>query len=738
MNQIKQLLISLINKINLWEQNAKSIDELPASSSVVPTAKIHVSESGTSKSLELQKLIDAALGFSINQLTSIGEITVDGNDVTTPPATWKIANVSYSTSTDTITNHPFSATGTTRIDILVANTLNQILKVSGSDTVGIAIRPNQPLNTVIVTEINVSEDSLIAVPFPLSTNQIEAIQGANTPSASNPFATILDIVAGSLGSLAQTLTIGGREVRVIGTDSVLQSTDKSKVLICHNTDDFFLSIGNDNLPSLGDEFIILNPHNSIPPSITSIELPSGSEARLWYFSLNNFFLSIKAIGSGSSQNFQDVTTGTGNNETTNPVIFKKDANVYTIFNSADQIIEFWDITVNADYPIQVWSKDQIGVAISLNADIVGAATRVDVGVGSSITSRIYGAYKSFVYNSLGKILQLKAPTTITGDWVQEYPNKSGIFAMTSDITTAITNLKDGVASPGDTLQKLYNLYLGASAEVYVANIAARDAYNVPHLPFSIFVTDDGDGHWAKYQATTTGVGATFVKLSDPDLLNAVMNAAAIKAAYESNSDTNAFTNALKAIVQNQSGVNTGDETLATIVAKLGFTPDKPFSILSLNADYTGSGSTTLQKAFNVGSGGLGSYPALANKKYRMLMFLSIEAMSSTSGTMSVGVLGTATVDLFFGECLAKKSGTATSPATGQTTLINVSPTAVVTATTTTNGYMLVDVTFTTLSAGSVIPCFGVSQSATPVVKKPSWCYIQEIGPNNLTATPDIG
>lgn len=122
----------------------------------------------------------------------------------------------------------------------------------------------------------------------------------------------------------------------------------------------------------------------------------------------------------------------------------------------------------------------------------------------------------------------------------------------------VNNLLDGVSTPGNTLLKLYNLILGVSAEDYVANIVDRDAYNIPQLPFSLFVTDDGDGKWAKYQATTTGVGATFVKISDPDLLNAVMSAAAIKTAYESNSDTNAFTNALKTLLLQQSGTNSGD------------------------------------------------------------------------------------------------------------------------------------------------------------------------------------
>jgi len=108
----------------------------------------------------------------------------------------------------------------------------------------------------------------------------------------------------------------------------------------------------------------------------------------------------------------------------------------------------------------------------------------------------------------------------------------------------ISELKDGVGTTGDTLQKLYNLILGATEQQVVPNIAARDAFNIPRLPYSLFVADDGDGKWAVYQAITTGMAASFVKISDPDLLNAVMSSAQIKLAYESNPDTNALTNAL--------------------------------------------------------------------------------------------------------------------------------------------------------------------------------------------------
>ena len=108
---------------------------------------------------------------------------------------------------------------------------------------------------------------------------------------------------------------------------------------------------------------------------------------------------------------------------------------------------------------------------------------------------------------------------------------------------AITALKDGVAPAGNTLQKLYNLVTASLIEETVANISARNALNAISGQH-VFVLDDGDGQWALYKATTAGVGATYVKLSDPDLLNAVLTAAQIKASYESNPDTNSFTNAL--------------------------------------------------------------------------------------------------------------------------------------------------------------------------------------------------
>ncbi|MEI2758990.1 MAG: hypothetical protein V9G42_06085 [Bacteroidia bacterium] len=128
---------------------------------------------------------------------------------------------------------------------------------------------------------------------------------------------------------------------------------------------------------------------------------------------------------------------------------------------------------------------------------------------------------------------------------------------------AVSNLLDGVPSAGNTLNKLFNLFVGSVIEVTVADIATRDALDIL-LGSHVFVLDDGDNKWALYKATTAGVGANYVKLSDPDLLNAVMTAAQIKAAYESNSDTNAFTNALLAKLNGIAAGATANDTNANL------------------------------------------------------------------------------------------------------------------------------------------------------------------------------
>ena len=129
-------------------------------------------------------------------------------------------------------------------------------------------------------------------------------------------------------------------------------------------------------------------------------------------------------------------------------------------------------------------------------------------------------------------------------------------------------------------KKLSDLMASNFSEVTKQTISERDEYKVTKLPTNVLVIDDGDGKWALYKATTTGVNATYIKLSDPDLLNAAMSALQIAASYESIDDVNRFTDELKAKLDAFTA-NFTEELKATYDGKISPKlpePDGPYTI----------------------------------------------------------------------------------------------------------------------------------------------------------------
>ena len=187
------------------------------------------------------------------------------------------------------------------------------------------------------------------------------------------------------------------------------------------------------------------------------------------------------------------------------------------------------------------------------SDAAVDATNINTVVNGLSESDIYDAdvvpFRTSAGGILAKItwanIRAKLKTSFDTAYAALTHNHDTAYDALGAATTAKNELLDSVDAAGNTLKKLYNLILSGVAEVTVDDITARNALNVVSGAH-VFVTDDGDGKWALYKATTSGVNATYVKLSDPDLLNAVLSASQIKTAYESNSDTNAFTNALLA------------------------------------------------------------------------------------------------------------------------------------------------------------------------------------------------
>jgi len=172
MSYLTQILIStvnsLTNKFNSIEANAKKIDELPAQDQLDINSRIHVSLDGESQRLDMWQLINAIQNSLHNRLIEIGEITLATNVMTIPSgARWNINGSNYLTASATVITIPYTATGKVRKDIFVANTSGAIVRVAGSEYIDFALRPNVPINTILVTEVDVSEDTVGAPTDPV-------------------------------------------------------------------------------------------------------------------------------------------------------------------------------------------------------------------------------------------------------------------------------------------------------------------------------------------------------------------------------------------------------------------------------------------------------------------------------------------------------------------------------------------------------------------------------------------
>jgi hypothetical protein len=129
-------------------------------------------------------------------------------------------------------------------------------------------------------------------------------------------------------------------------------------------------------------------------------------------------------------------------------------------------------------------------------------------------------------------------------------------ALDSAVVKKSNNLSDVTASSARTNLDVYSksevqsMVAGVDNAHSCADLTARNALTGLKVTDRVFVTNDGDSKWALYMVTavTTGTGSTstFVKIADEDLISNALTAAGIKSAYESNANTNVYTDAEKA------------------------------------------------------------------------------------------------------------------------------------------------------------------------------------------------
>lgn len=123
-------------------------------------------------------------------------------------------------------------------------------------------------------------------------------------------------------------------------------------------------------------------------------------------------------------------------------------------------------------------------------------------------------------------------------------SKANNLSDLTDVAAARTNLD--VNSKGEVDAKITAAQLAMGTNFNAADIAERDLMIDLDAADRVFVADDGDGKWALYKVGSvdgTGKGTSWIKIMDQDALENSISKESIKASYELNDNTNAYTDA---------------------------------------------------------------------------------------------------------------------------------------------------------------------------------------------------
>lgn len=157
--------------------------------------------------------------------------------------------------------------------------------------------------------------------------------------------------------------------------------------------------------------------------------------------------------------------------------------------------------------------------------------------------------------------------------------------------------------------------------------------------------------------------------------------------------------------------------------------------LRLVATYVLTSQTAAQKAFNVPANG--AFNVVAATTYEFEGFISLSAMSASSGAFGFAFLGTATITGIEWDSVGNKAALATAASPQNTVNVTAANTAVVTATTNTVGWMRIKGIVRINAAGTLIPAVSLGVAAAAVVGVDSFFRISAIANNTDTSFGNV-
>lgn len=172
-------------------------------------------------------------------------------------------------------------------------------------------------------------------------------------------------------------------------------------------------------------------------------------------------------------------------------------------------------------------------------DLISAETLARNAASGELTS-LSTTNQSSLVAAINEVFGLTGSVSL--DSLQKANNLSDVASAMDSRTNldvySVTEINDAIAEA--------KIALGTSFSV--ATIAERDALPNMDLQDRVFVQDSGAGKWELYKPQTIdggGVVTAWTSLANQTALETAISAPALKTAYESNADTNAFTDSDK-------------------------------------------------------------------------------------------------------------------------------------------------------------------------------------------------